>query len=244
MSIQIPTPNITASNDRERLMQMQSYLYRMAQQLQWAFSTIETGNTGVVASGGNVQNTSKTSEKSDPATTFAGLKNLIIKSADIVNAYYTEISHRLEGKYVAQSDFGTYTEQTSQEIQENNTNINQLFTNVRTLSDTVDEMYNSTLSTNAYIKTGLLAEKEDGTPIYGLEVGQTNSVEGVQFFDKFARFTADRLSFYDRNDIEVAYISDYHLHITNASISGTLTLMDQFEISCDSASVDFNWMGG
>ena len=244
MSIQIPTPNITASNDRERLQQMQSYLYRMAQQLQWAFSTIETGNTGVAASGGNVQNASKTSEKSDPATTFAGLKNLIIKSADIVNAYYTEISHRLEGQYVAQSDFGTYTEQTSQEIQENSSNINQLFTNVRTLSDTVDEMYNSTLSTNAYIKTGLLAEKEDGSPIFGLEVGQTNSADGVQFFDKFARFTADRLSFYDRNDIEVAYISDYHLHITNASISGTLTLMDQFEISCDSASVDFNWMGG
>ena len=244
MSIQIPTPNITASNDRERLQQMQSYLYRMAQQLQWAFSTIETGNTGVAASGGNVQNASKTSEKSDPATTFAGLKNLIIKSADIVNAYYTEISNRLEGQYVAQSDFGVYTEQTSQEIQENSNNINQLFTNVRTLSDTVDEMYNSTFSTNAYIKTGLLAEKEDGTPIYGLEVGQTNSVDGVQFFDKFARFTADRLSFYDRNDIEVAYISDYHLHITNASISGTLTLMDQFEISCDSASVDFNWMGG
>lgn len=242
MSIQIPTPNITARNDRERLMQMQSYLYRMAQQLQWAFDTLETGSnavsqTRILPS----QNAQKVANKD---TTFAGLKDLIIKSADIVNAYYVQISKRLEGKYVAQSDFGTYTEQTSQKIQENSNNINQLFTNVRTLSDTVDEMYNSTFSTNAYIKTGLLAEKEDGTPIYGLEVGQTNSVDGVQFFDKFARFTADRLSFYDRNDIEVAYISDYHLHITNASISGTLTLMDQFEISCDSASVDFNWMGG
>ena len=242
MSIQIPTPNITASNDRERLQQMQSYLYRMAQQLQWAFDTLETGSNAVSQT--RILPSQNAQKVASQDTTFAGLKDLIIKSADIVNAYYVQISKRLEGKYVAQSDFGTYTEQTSQEIQENNTNINQLFTNVRTLSDTVDEMYNSTLSTNAYIKTGLLAEKEDGTPIYGLEVGQTNSVEGVQFFDKFARFTADRLSFYDRNDIEVAYISDYHLHITNASISGTLTLMDQFEISCDSASVDFNWMGG
>ena len=242
MSIQIPTPNITASNDRERLQQMQSYLYRMAQQLQWAFDTLETGSNAVSQT--RILPSQNAQKAASQDTTFAGLKDLIIKSADIVNAYYTEISHRLEGQYVAQSDFGVYTEQTSQEIQENSNNINQLFTNVRTLSDTVDEMYNSTFSTNAYIKTGLLAEKEDGTPIYGLEVGQTNSVDGVQFFDKFARFTADRLSFYDRNDIEVAYISDYHLHITNASISGTLTLMDQFEISCDSASVDFNWMGG
>ena len=242
MSIQIPTPNITASNDRERLQQMQSYLYRMAQQLQWAFDTLETGSNAVSQT--RILPSQNAQKAASQDTTFAGLKDLIIKSADIVNAYYVQISKRLEGKYVAQSDFGTYTEQTSQEIQENSSNVNQLFTNVRTLSDTVDEMYNSTLSTNAYIKTGLLAEKEDGSPIFGLEVGQTNSADGVQFFDKFARFTADRLSFYDRNDIEVAYISDYHLHITNASISGTLTLMDQFEISCDSASVDVNWMGG
>lgn len=242
MGVQIRTPNITAGNDRERLMQIQSYLYQMAQQLQWAFDTLETGSNAVSQT--RILPSQNTQKAASQDTTFAGLKDLIIKSADIVNAYYVQISKRLEGKYVAQSDFGTYTEQTSQEIQENSSNINQLFTNVRTLSDTVDEMYNSTLSTNAYIKTGLLAEKEDGSPIFGLEVGQTNSADGVQFFDKFARFTADRLSFYDRNDIEVAYISDYHLHITNASISGTLTLMDQFEISCDSASVDFNWMGG
>lgn len=241
--ITIQTPHITAGNDRERLMQIQSYLYQMAQQLQWAFSTIQTGN-GNVSQQALQQAAKAAAKEADPAATFAGLKNLIIKSADIVNAYYQEISNRLEGVFVAQSDFGTYTEQTSQEIQENSTNINQLFTNTRILSDTVEEIYNSTLAANAYIKTGLLAEKEDGTPIYGLEVGQTNSVDGELLFDKFARFTADRLSFFDRNDIEVAYISDYHLHITNASISGTLTLMDQFEISCDNASVDFNWMGG
>lgn len=241
--ITIQTPHITAGNDRERLMQIQSYLYQMAQQLQWAFDTIQV-------SGGGDQTLSRQNQAhiaapaQNPTATFAGIKDLIIKSADIVNAYYQEISNRLEGVFVAQSDFGTYTEQTSQEIQENSTNINQLFTNTRILSDTVEEIYNSTLAANAYIKTGLLAEKEDGTPIYGLEVGQTNSVDGELFFDKFARFTADRLSFFDRNDIEVAYISDYHLHITNASISGTLTLMDQFEISCDNASVDFNWMGG
>lgn len=243
MGVQIKTPNITAGSDRERLMQIQSYLYQMAKQLQWAFDTIQV-------SGGGDQTLSRQNQAhiaapaQNPTATFAGIKDLIIKSADIVNAYYQEISNRLEGVFVAQSDFGTYTEQTSQEIQENSTNINQLFTNTRILSDTVEEIYNSTLAANAYIKTGLLAEKEDGTPIYGLEVGQTNSVDGELFFDKFARFTADRLSFFDRNDIEVAYISDYHLHITNASISGTLTLMDQFEISCDNASVDFNWMGG
>jgi hypothetical protein len=241
MSIQIPSPNITASNDRERLQQMQSYLYRTAQQLQWAFDTIGTG--GTVSADAALSTQKQATAKTDPASTFAGLKNLIIKSADIVNAYCTEISNRLEGKYVAQSDFGTYTEETAQEIRQNNTNINQLYTNIRTLSDTVDELYNNTIGANAYLKSGLLYETEAGVPVYGLEIGQTNSVDGATVFDKFARFAADRLSFFDSNDVEVAYISDYKLYITNAEISGSLWLSGKFKIYYN-GGLAFQWIGG
>lgn len=242
MSIQIQTPNITAQSDQERLMQMQSYLYRMAKQLQWAFNTLETGNSGVPQA--TAVNQMKTAAASaDPAATFAGLKDLIIKSSDIVNAYYSEISKRLEGEYVAQSDFGTYTETTAQEIQQNNTNINQLFTNIRTLSDTVDELYNSTIGANAYLKSGLLYETEDGVPVYGLEIGQTNSVDGITVFDKFARFAADRLSFFDSNDVEVAYISDYKLYITNAEITGSLWVANKYKIYYN-GGLAFQWIGG
>ena len=242
MGVQIKTPNITAGNDRERLMQIQSYLYQMAQQLQWAFSTIETGTGNV--SQQTLQHAVKAAAKeADPADTFAGLKNLIIKSSDIVDAYYTEISKRLEGVYVAQSDFGTYTEETALEIRETNTSVNQLYTNIRTLSDSLDELYNSTVSANAYLKSGLLGEKEDGTPVYGLEIGQTNSVDGATVFDKFARFAADRLSFFDSNDVEVAYISDYKLYITNAEISGSLWLSGKFKIYYN-GGLAFQWIGG
>lgn len=242
MSVQIRTPNITAATDRERLMQIQSYLYQMAQQLQWAFSTIQTG-TGSVSQEALQQAVKNAAKNADPSATFAGLKNLIIKSADIVNAYYEEISSRLEGIYVAQSDFGTYTEETGAEIRQNSTSINQLYTNIRTLSNTVDELYNSTVSANAYLKSGLLGEKEDGTPVYGLEIGQTNSVGGEKVFDKFARFAADRLSFFDSNDVEVAYISDYKLYITNAEISGSLWLSGKFKIYYN-GGLAFQWIGG
>ena len=47
MSVQIKTPNITAATDRERLQQIQSYLYRMANQLQWAFDHLQTGTVPV-----------------------------------------------------------------------------------------------------------------------------------------------------------------------------------------------------
>ena len=244
MSVTIQTPNITAGNDRERLLQIQSYLYQMAQQLQWAFNTIEI-NSG--SSGGQavVQQTRTTyvNGTQDPNETFAGLKDLIIKSSDIVDAYYEEISNRIEGMYVAQSDFGTYSEQTSAELLQNSTSINQLYKNVRTISDSVDALYNSTVGANAYLKSGLLYEDSNGVPVYGLEIGQTNSVDGATVFDKFARFSAGRLSFFDSNDVEVAYISDYKLYITNAEISGSLWLSGKFKIYYN-GGLAFQWIGG
>lgn len=269
MSIQIQTPNITAGNDRERLLQIQSYLYRMAQQLQWAFDTIQTG--GGPAAGTTVVQQQKTPEKTDPAATFAGIKNLIIKSADIVNAYYDQINRKLESVYVAQSDFGTYTEETDQQIQENAQGIAQLFTSEQSITDRVIAVESGTetaterlddlsadmksmetdvadlmaqsLVTNAYIKSGLLYYDGSGHPVYGLEIGQTNNVNGTEVFDKFARFSSDRLSFFDQNDTEVAYISDYKLYITNAEITGTLRLSGKFKIYYNNG-LAFQWVGG
>lgn len=323
--IDIRQPNISAENPEKQVIQMRSYLYQLAQQLQWAFSTVssaESGNSGNVSptSGGNVT----VNAKIDPQKTFAALKDLIIKSADIVNAYYDQINTKLEGVYLSKSDFGIYAEQTNADISANSTGVSQLYENNRTIilniqsldesvqeefgrvydtasdlnsdierveaganslsgsvkrleenaqslsgavgdletnaqnlsgtvsqiaektsqmEETVGQIYASTLETNAYIKTGMLYEDEHGIPVYGLEVGQTNDVNGVNVFTKFARFSSDRLSFYDRNDTEVAFISDYRLYITNAEVTGALTLTGKFKIFYDHG-LAFQWIGG
>ena len=72
---------------------------------------------------------------------------------------------------------------------------------------------------NANIRTGLLYYVENdgdlldqelpaGTPVYGVEVGQTITVDGEEVFDKFARFTAYGMVFYDENGNISAYITD------------------------------------
>ena len=241
MPITIQTPNITAASDTERLRQMQSYLYQMARQLQWAFDTLQAG--GAADSAPAMPERMGQESRQTDQDTFAGIKDLIIKSADIVNAFSAQITRRLEGTYVARSDFGTYTEETAQELRQTSTNIHQLFTNVRTLSDAVDALYNSTVGASAYLRSGLLWEDSSGTPVYGLEIGQTNSVDGTTVFDKFARFTADRLSFFDSNDTEVAYISDYKLYITNAEITGSLFLSGRFKLWYN-GGLAFQWIGG
>ena len=272
MAVTIPTPRITAASDRERLQQIQSYLYQMAGQLQWAFNTIETGTTGVTVQSPAPQSArSENGAVENPKATFAALKDLIIKSADIVEAYYDTISAKLEGKYVAQSDFGTFAEETRLELEGTSASISQIYTNEQTiltdlntlagnadalsgkvtelteqnkaLGDDLEQLTRQSLLTNAYIKSGLLYYREDGSPVYGLEIGQTNSAGGETVFDKFARFAADRLSFFDSNDVEVAYISDYKLYITNAEISGSLWLSGKFKIYYN-GGLAFQWIGG
>ncbi len=272
--IDIRQPNISAVDEKEQLLQMRSYLYQLAQQLNWAFSTVSgsgggDGHAGAPAA--NAESAAGTNNRINPQKTFAALKDLIIKSADIVEAYYDKISAKLDGLYVAQSDFGIYTEQTASEIKANSAGIEQLFENNRTIITTVDtlesnvhstsdavnrisretsgladevqKLYAATIETKAYIKTGMLYEDSSGIPVYGMEIGQTNDVSGDTVFCKFARFTSDRMSFYDRNETEVAYISDYKLYITNAEITGTLTLTGRFKIYYR-GGLAFQWIGG
>lgn len=238
MSIDIRLPNITGNTEAEQLAQVKSYLYQMVGQLNYALSTIETG-TGVVDVRGNPVSVS-IQQKEDPASTFNSIKALIIKSADIVTAYYDEIVKRLEGVYVAEASFpdgiAAYIQKTSNDVIANSQYISQMYTNIQTILSDVDDIKNDQIKVKAHIKTGLLyyvgedgkeydSELENGTPVYGVEVGQIVTDENeTELFNKFARFTSNRLSFYDQNNDEVAYISDYKLFITNAEITGSLKL--------------------
>lgn len=221
MGVDLRFPNITGRSDREQLTQLKSYMYQLVEQLQWAFNSMDTAGGNVVM----VKNVaSKATSTIDAQATFDAIKALIIKSADIVNAYYEEINTRLEGAYVAESDFGAYMEQTAQDITQNSTEIEQNFTNIQTILSDIENINYTLLETNAHIRSGLLYYDENEIPIYGLEIGQQNVVDGEEIFNKYARFTSGRLSFYNQNDTEVAYISDYKLYITNAEVTGTLTL--------------------
>lgn len=214
-------PNITGKTVNEQMVQVGNYLHQLVDQLQWALNSIETSQGNIVSSTPkSVATTAKTTV--DSQTTFDAIKPFIIKSADIVEAYYEEINRRLVGEYVAESDFGVFKEQTVQDIETNSTEIEQFYTNLQEIITDIENINFTLLEVNAHIKSGLLYTDEDGVPVYGLEIGQRNTIDGEEVFNKYARFTSDRLSFYDQNDTEVAYISDYKLYITHVEITGSV----------------------
>ena len=233
-------PEINAPTADGQLRQLRSYLYQLTEQLNLAMQSVDEEMSKQQTAISSAAESAESPE--GKLKTFNSVKALIIKSADIINAYTDEITRQLDGQYVAQSEFGTYTETTSQQIAENSTGIVQLFQNLQTISDTVDSIEETSILVNAYIKTGIVDYADDGAPVYGLEIGQTNTVDGAEKFDKFARFSANRLSFFDNNEVEVAYISDYRLVITNAEIKGSLTL-GKFKIDTTNG-LAIKWVGG
>ncbi len=236
--IDIPMPPVLVSDEATQLRELRNYLQRLALTLRTSLQDMDAGVAPVT-----VRVSGKKSEPAPDQTqiTFNALKALIITSADIIEAYYEETERRFSGKYVASSEFGTYSEQTSQRILDNSTATDRLFQNLQQIVSDVGGLKNAIIEVNARIRTGLLYYDADGVPVYGVEVGQRNVKDGEEVFNKYARFTADRLSFFDRNGIEVAYIGDYKLYIKEAEIADGLGL-GGYRIETDNGLV-FKWEG-
>jgi len=236
-------PNINGKTEAEQLVQVRSYLHQLVDQLNWALGSVESyqgGNTSapvVYKQGG-----SATPQEAE--NTFNSIKALIIKSADIVKAYEETITSNFKGKYFADSDFGTYVEETSRSVVENSKYVTETYKSVQTITNadgtgSLDILAKNVHTTNDYIKRGRLDDGKNGDAIYGIEVGETNT-DGK--FTKYARFTADRLSFFDINDEEVAYIGAGCLYVNGKAVFlGEIQLGKYKTDSSDGLA--FTWIG-
>lgn len=429
MGIQIRLPQITGTTEREQLLQMKSYLYQLREELQWAFENVNTAEGAGASELAKVPVSyslpSGTTGES-AAVTFNSLKSLIIKSAEIVDAYYMEIYKRLEGVYVAQSDFGDFVEKTTLNFEATSKDITQKYENVQIIirankdeiegdlqtigqdlsykeqeliiikgnvqniegsistiegnigdldgelqnakgefqgsiegakdelneninisveaanaytdsaknelagkitensseidtkiddvngridetnsnvgnlgeglentnnridgveseltdaknqfSTGIQEVANSVsyvdrllesakaqlqgsiddlefdlrgvaeiiVGVTAYIKSGLLYYTDAGIPVYGIEIGQEVESNGTKVFNKFSRFTSEKLSFYDANGNEVAYISDKKLYIGQAEITISFKVGGLVDLVMNNGDVVTKWEG-
>ena len=239
MSFDIKLPNISATTTSGQIEQIRGYLHQLADQLKWALNSISGGSSELQSVVKSTSGQTALTEGEAQAT-FNSIKSLIIKSADIVNAYYDEIINRYHGEFVAQSDFGTFEEYIERTQVNNAAGMEDLYNHIQKITSDIGNLKTKIIEVNAHVRSGFLYYDKEGVPIYGFEVGQVNDVDGVEVFNKYARFTSDRLTFYDKNDTEVAYISDYKLYITNAQITGTLTL-GRFDLD-SSDGLAFKWV--
>lgn len=249
MKIDIRLPNINGKTDSEQLAQIKSYLYQFAGQLQWAMNTLETGNSNVAEQSAKQSAAKSTSENASPASTFNQIKSLIIKSADIVNAYYDEITTLINKNnlYEAYSDFGTFVEKTNNTLYGDGSGLTQSIENIQQIFDENGNIKAERL-VNGNIFSGVLKYAYDGEAIVGIRVGQTTQITNVETgeteetFKAYAEFTANRLSFFDSNGTEVAWISDKKLYITNIQVTGSFTMSSFVDTVLADGSIVTKWL--
>jgi hypothetical protein len=240
MSISLRYPNIQGKTEAEQLAQVKSYLHQMVEQLNWALSTVESsqgGNTSAAV----VYQQRQPATAQEAEDTFNSIKALIIKSADIVKAYEETIRTDFDGYYVAESDFGTYVEQTNASIDANSKGVTEHYENIQQINDELRE-------TNAYIRRGHLYYDDSGKPVVGIEIGETSD-DGA--FRQYARFTAERLTFFDITGNPVAYIGAGDVDKTDTNclyITGKAVFQGAVQFGgykMDTADgLAFTWIGG
>lgn len=248
MSVELRLPNITGATEREQLLQLKSYLYQLTEQLQWAFNNISTtgeqGSSTVVINQ-TIKGATNTSDRENP--TFNELRSLIVKTADVVDAYYEEITSKLVSEYVAQSDFGTYTERTEKLERETAAFTEETYTKFATIEGEIEDYR----VTQGYIKTGIIVDsltteeaerygKNEGDALIGVEVGDTS--DGG--FKKYARFAPNRLSFYNQGGYELAYVSSEKLYIRNAEIEESFQEGGFVDYIDADGGIVTKWVGG
>lgn len=254
MGIDIRLPNITANTEAGQLSQMRSYLYQFAEQLQWALNTLESGvNAQEVVLKNALGDVVAKTEEAKAQDTFNSIKDLIIKSADIVEAYYEEIDNllSLSGKYVAESDFGTYKQETNAKISATDQYIESKFTKVETIDGEevtseysltdIDQRIRKQEGTIRYgnVKTTLTT---DGETI-GIEIGEIDAINDV-VTKRFATFSAAGIELYDGSTSAdpVVVISKSKIIITSAEFTGYVK-MGRYRLDL-SKGIAFKWEEG
>lgn len=255
MNIDIRRPQFSGT-EQDKLQQMHSYLFQLVDQLQYAFSMVETskssegGGTTVIQQ--TVTHNSNSPSPDSDATSFEALKNLIITSADIFNAYYEKTNEKLiaSKEYVmhkGENGFDKFSEETQRKISENEYNISIEQENLQKLSgvfqDTDEAAYIK--KSEGYIKAGFLSGDE-----YGVELGQRKVDEnGVEALAGSARFTPGMIAFYDGvaytegSPTPSTYLSKKRLHTTEVE-AADLFIEGGFENdSDDEGNIVTKWIG-
>lgn len=256
MSIELRRPQFSGT-DREKLQQMHSYIYQLVDQLQYAFSTVETSGGGDVTTVIQQTVTSPSGENrpatpEDAEATFAAIKNLIIKSGDIVDAYYEEINERLisSNEYVmynGDNGFNKFREKTVTDITKNSENITIEQNKLQSLSNVFqnEEQAAYIKKSTGYIKAGFLSGDD-----YGVEVGQRQTdSEGRETLVGSARFTPGKIAFYD--DIAYTegtptpstYLSKKRLNTTEVEVGDIFINGGFMDDSDDSGNIVTKWVG-
>ncbi len=204
----------------------------------------------VTPSGTNIESTGDKSYESNAAVSSEQYSNLsgkileIRKSIDGLSVKNEDLAGKISGLEMDTESLRTYVENTfvsDGEFSKYRSEVEQTSKDVTARFERVEGAIGET---TAHIKVGELDSKDDGTPVIGMEIGQRTTADGAETFDAYARFTSEKMSFYDSNGNEVSYISDKKQYVTHSEVTDSFKLGGFADTVLADGSVVTKWVGG
>ena len=148
--------------------------------------------------------------------------------------------------YTEKSNFNEFRQKAENDLTANSTAIEQRYTEIKAVEQQVlgvdgkvTDVQKKVTETAGYIRTGKVAEDESGNPIYGVKIGQTDTVGN---YNAFAQFTAGRISFFDETGKEISHFAGKDFYIDSGIIVQNLNL-GGYELRRNKG-LGFKWIGG
>lgn len=253
----ISPPPILNGSDRQQLVQIRQYLYQISRDLNLALNNLTEDNfvNGIIPAQKGQEKDSSEQQKQEFKQQLSSLKSLIIKTADTVHAEMDVLEASLSSTYVAQSTFGTFSEEINSQISATAERVEQNIQYQATLEDTFrgvsDAFDQYKIETGGYIKQGIIGY-DGAIPIIGIAIGQDIKVTGTDSKDgkeyeiidtssNMSVWTPEKLAFYV-NGMEAAYVSNGAFYVADMYVLSRLFL-NNWQISTN-RGLTIKWIGG
>ena len=172
-------PAITARDMPGQLEQLKSYLIQLVNEL--------NAQKAVSNTGANIAVTGGTAAQKSQQASFDEMKSLLIKSAEVVTAIGNMVTKQLEGQYVAQSDYGTFTQHTAASFAASDKQIAALLKSVEQISadnqaanDRAEERYAAISATAGEVAVWMQKVISDGVEKVVTGMGHSFTDEGLR----------------------------------------------------------------
>ena len=196
----IPYPNLSGTVDNQ-LLQLKSYLYQVADQLNYSFENEETRSQAL-----REETVLQVEESVSPA--LDSVKSMIIKTAEEIKVNTQKEVETLSGSIEAVSkEFGTFVGEYDATITKTEERFTDVFDRIETING---QIYNY----NTYIITGHLFDI-DGKSYDGIAIGTNLAPDADDNIvgDTLIAITPDELSVW-RNRVKIGYFTGDRFKVT------------------------------
>jgi hypothetical protein len=175
MVINCNVPSLNGLDDSQKLAKMEKYLWELNDQLRFILSNLEVDNfTPETREQLQLTASGKKELENTVQQSINTVKQKIINTSQSIVSDIESIRETMKGQYEAISaQFGTYTADFFRETTKNALSTIEEFRQI----ENINGYY---VNSQGYIKTGNIGTAEDGTVIYGIEIGDVQSDNGTK----------------------------------------------------------------